>query len=48
MIQSGYRYTLNGVVLLNYGDKMLEEPVHPISQQIQENSFVGAKWGKAR
>ena len=48
MIQSCYRYTLNGVVLLDYGDKMIEEPVHPISQQIQESRFVGAKWGKAR
>jgi len=25
---------------------MGEEPVYPVSQQVQESSFVGAKWGK--
>lgn len=34
------------MTLLDYGDRMGEEPVYPISQQVQERSFVGAKWGK--
>ncbi|MAO19436.1 MAG: hypothetical protein CMJ25_01685 [Phycisphaerae bacterium] len=48
MFCSHYRYTFNGVVLLDFGDKMLEEPAHPIAKQVQESNFVGARWGKAR
>lgn len=48
MICSHYRHTLNGVVLLDYGERMMEEPSHPLAAQVQESQFVGGKWGKAR
>lgn len=48
MTRSHYRHTLNGVVLLDYGERMMAEPSHPLAAQVQESQFVGRKWGKAR
>ena len=48
MICSHYRHTLQGVVLLDYGERMMAEPSYPLAAQVQESQFVGRKWGKAR
>ena len=48
MTCSHYRHTLQGVVLLDYGERMMAEPSYPLAAQVQESQFVGRKWGKAR
>lgn len=48
MTRSHYRHTLNGVVLLDFDDLMLAEPVYPITGEFQQRQFVGRKWGGAK
>ena len=46
MICSTWRFTLGGVVILDFGDSMLREPEFPLTARVQETGFVGADWAK--
>ena len=46
MICSRYRHTINGAILLDFGERMMVEPSYPLSRQVQERQFAGARWGK--
>ena len=48
MIKSRWRFSLNGVILLDQGDYMTSHPSFPVAADVQETRFVGGQWGKAR
>lgn len=48
MIKSRWRFSLNGVVLLEQGDFMTSHPSFPVAADVQETRFVGGQWGKVR
>lgn len=46
MIKSRWRFSIDGLVLLDHGDWMDESPTMPLSGSVQESRLVGSPWGK--